>query len=55
MFARSGFSKLQHPQIPPANCSVNLDNKGYLFLVQDYVEGQTYHALLDAREPRAEV
>jgi serine/threonine-protein kinase len=53
MFEREAgvLYKLQHPQIPRFRESfrVNLDNKGYLFLVQDYVEGQTYHALLDAR------
>jgi len=52
MFEREAgvLYKLQHPQIPRFRESfqVNLDNKGYLFLVQDYV-GQTYHALLDAR------
>ncbi len=44
--------KLQHPQIPRFRelFRVNLDGKGYLFLVQDYVEGQTYYALLDARK-----
>ena len=44
--------KLQHPQIPRFRelFRVNLDGKGYIFLVQDYVEGQTYRALLDARK-----
>ncbi len=44
--------KLQHPQIPRFRelFRVNLDDKGYLFLVQDYVDGQTYRALLDARK-----
>lgn len=43
--------KLQHPQIPRFRelFRVTLDGKGYLFLVQDYVEGKTYHTLLDAR------
>lgn len=43
--------KLKHPQIPRFRelFRVNLDSKGYLFLVQDYVEGHTYQALLDAR------
>jgi len=42
--------KLQHPQIPRFRelFRVNLDGKVYLFLVQDYVEGETYRALLDA-------
>lgn len=44
--------KLQHPQIPRFRelFRANLDGKGYLFLVQDYVEGQTYHTLLEARK-----
>lgn len=44
--------KLQHPQIPRFRelFRVNLAGKGYLFLVQDYVEGQTYYALLNARK-----
>lgn len=44
--------KLQHPQIPRFRelFRVNLDGLGFLFLVQDYVEGQTYHALLNARK-----
>ena len=44
--------KLQHPQIPRFRelFRVNLDGKEYIFLVQDYVEGQTYRALLDARK-----
>jgi len=38
--AGSVLYKLQHPQIPRFRESfrVNLDNKGYLFLVQDYVK-----------------
>ena len=44
--------KLQHPQIPKFRelFRVKLQDKGYLFLVQDFVEGQTYHALLEARK-----
>ncbi len=44
--------KLQHPQIPRFRelFRADLDGKGYLFLVQDYVEGQTYYALLNARK-----
>ena len=53
MFEREAdvLYKLQHPQIPRFRelFRVNLDGKGYLFLVQDYVEGKTYHALLDAQ------
>lgn len=43
--------KLQHPQIPRFRelFRANLDGKVYLFLVQDYVEGETYRTLLDAR------
>jgi serine/threonine-protein kinase len=44
--------KLQHPQIPQFRelFRVKQEDKGFLFLVQDFVEGQTYHALLDARK-----
>ncbi|HEY9834581.1 MAG TPA: serine/threonine-protein kinase [Stenomitos sp.] len=44
--------QLQHPQIPKFRemFRVKQGNKGRLFLVQDYVVGQTYHALLDARK-----
>jgi serine/threonine-protein kinase len=44
--------KLQHPQIPRfrENFRINLDGKEYLFLVQDYVEGQTYSSLLSTRQ-----
>jgi serine/threonine-protein kinase len=43
--------KLQHPQIPRFRelFRSNFDGKEYLFLVQDYVEGQTYRLLLDER------
>jgi len=43
--------KLQHPQIPRFRelLRINLQGKEYLFLVQDYVEGQTYNSLLDTR------
>jgi serine/threonine-protein kinase len=43
--------KLQHPQIPRFRelFRSNFDGKEYLFLVQDYVEGQTYRSLLDER------
>lgn len=54
MFKREAgvLYKLQHPQIPRfrETFRINLDGKGYLFLVQDYVEGQTYQALLDAHK-----
>ncbi|BAZ49923.1 protein kinase [Nostoc sp. NIES-4103] len=44
--------KLQHPQIPRFRelLRINLDGKEYLFLVQDYVEGQTYNSLLNDRK-----
>ena len=44
--------KLQHPQIPQFRelFRVKQEDKGFLFLVQDFVEGQTYHALLEARK-----
>ncbi|MBD2454271.1 protein kinase [Nostoc sp. FACHB-87] len=44
--------KLQHPQIPRFRelFRTNLQGKEYLFLVQDYVEGQTYNSLLNTRK-----
>ncbi|MCL1463884.1 protein kinase domain-containing protein [Argonema galeatum] len=44
--------KLQHPQIPRFRelFRVKVEEEGHLFLVQDYVEGETYRALLDARK-----
>jgi len=44
--------QLQHPQIPAfqAMLQTNLGGQAYLFLVQDYVEGYTYHQLLAARK-----
>ena len=44
--------KLQHPQIPRFRelFRADFENQGHLFLVQDYVEGQTYRQLLDARK-----
>ncbi|WP_341526903.1 protein kinase [Nostoc sp. UHCC 0302] len=43
--------KLQHPQIPRFRelLRINLEDKAYLFLVQDYVEGETYNSLLNDR------
>lgn len=43
--------KLQHPQIPRFRelFRVKIDGKEHLFLVQDYVEGETYRSLLDER------
>jgi serine/threonine-protein kinase len=44
--------KLQHPQIPRFRelLRINLEGKEYLFLVQDFVEGQTYSYLLNTRK-----
>lgn len=44
--------KLQHPQIPKFRelFRVKQQNQGRLFLVQDFVAGQTYRALLDVRK-----
>ena len=44
--------KLQHAQIPKFRemFRVKQGNKGLLFLVQDFVMGQTYHALLETRK-----
>jgi len=43
--------KLQHPQIPHFRelFRVTQGGQGTLFLVQDFIEGHTYHALLNAR------
>ncbi|MDJ0553692.1 MAG: serine/threonine-protein kinase [Microcoleaceae cyanobacterium MO_207.B10] len=43
--------KLRHPQIPGFRemFRFKLNGQGYLFLVQDYVEGKTYRALLENR------
>ena len=43
--------KLQHPQRPKFRelFRTNLSGKEYLFLVQDYVQGQNYRTLLDHR------
>lgn len=44
--------RLQHPQIPRFRELLRTETggKGRLFLVQDYVEGPTYHSLLDIRK-----
>ncbi|TAG87413.1 MAG: serine/threonine protein kinase [Oscillatoriales cyanobacterium] len=44
--------KLKHNQIPNFRelFRVNISDRGYLFLVQDYIPGQTYRFLLDARK-----
>ncbi len=42
---------LQHPQIPKFRelCRSEINGIGHIFLVQDYVEGQTYRGLLTER------
>jgi serine/threonine-protein kinase len=44
--------KLEHPQIPRFRelFRSKLNDKEYLFLVQDYVQGETYSALLQTRK-----
>ncbi|HEY9639222.1 MAG TPA: protein kinase [Coleofasciculaceae cyanobacterium] len=46
--------KLRHPQIPQFRelFRANLGDRGYLFLVQDFVEGQTYRQLLETRRQK---
>lgn len=47
----SVLKQLQHPQIPRLHFSlqVQLRNKDFFFLVQDYVEGENYQDLLEKR------
>jgi serine/threonine protein kinase len=47
----SVLKKLQHPQIPRFHTSLQpkLANKDFFFLVQEYVEGECYHDLLEKR------
>lgn len=45
--------QIQHPQIPQFRATFEQDQR--LFLVQDYVEGKTYRALLDERKARGMV
>ena len=46
--------KLQHPQIPRFRelLRINFQSKESLFLVQDYVNGETYNSLLNNRQQR---
>ncbi|MGF1514088.1 MAG: protein kinase [Elainellaceae cyanobacterium] len=48
--------QLQHSQIPTFRelLRANFERRERLFLVQDYVDGQTYQALLDQRQQREE-
>ncbi len=55
LFAREAgvLYQLQHPQIPRFRelFRVNLEGKGYLFLVQDYVKGKDLFSLLHSHQP----
>ncbi len=55
LFAREAgvLYQLQHPQIPRFRelFRVSVEGKGYLFLVQDYVEGKNLFSLLHSRQP----
>ena len=46
--------KLQHPQIPRFRelLRINFQGKESLFLVQDYIDGETYSSLLKSRQQR---
>lgn len=44
--------QIQHPQIPQFRATFEEDQR--LFLVQDYVEGQTYRMLLDQRKAQGQ-
>jgi len=48
----SVLKKLQHPQIPGfrETLEVKISNQDYFFLVQDYVEGDTYSQILENRQ-----
>ena len=52
----SVLKKLQHPQIPRfhASLQVQLSNKDFFFLVQDYVEGDNYWDLLENRKTQGQ-
>ncbi|KAB8320603.1 serine/threonine protein kinase [Tolypothrix campylonemoides VB511288] len=52
----SVLKKLQHPQIPRfhASLQVQLSNKDFFFLVQDYVEGENYWDLLETRKTQGQ-
>lgn len=45
--------QIQHPQIPQFRATFEQDQR--FFIVQDYVEGQTYRSLLDERKARGYV
>jgi serine/threonine protein kinase, bacterial len=55
LFAREAgvLYQLQHPQIPRFRelFRVNVEDKNYLFLVQDYVEGKNLFSLLHSHQP----
>lgn len=46
--------KLEHPQIPRFRelLRIQVGDNSYLFLVQDYIRGETYNSLLNARKQR---
>ncbi len=48
--------QIHHPQIPQfrATFEYNFQGSPRLFLVQDYVEGKTYHALLNDRKAQSQ-
>ncbi len=54
LFAREAgvLYQLQHPQIPRFRelFRANYGDRGHLFLVQDYVEGETYRNILESRK-----
>ncbi|MGL5192797.1 MAG: protein kinase domain-containing protein [Chroococcales cyanobacterium] len=58
LFAREAgvLYQLQHPQIPKFRelCRSPVEGRSRLFLVQDYVEGQTYRALLSQRRQQSQ-
>lgn len=58
LFAREAgvLYQLQHPQIPKFRelCRSPVEGRSRLFLVQDYVEGQTYRALLSQRRQQGQ-
>ncbi len=46
------LKKLQHSQIPKFHSSLQIKftNKDFFFLVQDYIDGENYHQLLEQRQ-----
>ena len=58
LFAREAgvLYQLQHPQIPKFRelFRAEVQGRGRLFLVQDFVEGQTYEEILRSRQPQGQ-